>query len=274
MPKINLDNVEINYYLDEFVDPWIDRKSVPFVLMHHGFARNSKFWTGWVPTLARKCKVLRYDARGCGESSFPENDCALSLETLCKDALALIDKLEIEHVHWVGTLSGGMVGQMFAILYPNRIKSLTLCYSPCNVFGANPILRASQNNASTAMERLGIREWRAQTVAASLDISKADSNLVDWTINEMAKTPKHVAVSLGRAYESIDLSGRLSEIKAPTLIMVGDKSKIVSQKMRDFMQEQIPNSRLCVFPNIADGIDLLIPEQCAKVTLNFITELT
>ena len=53
MPKIKLEDVEINYYLDDFRDPWSEKKP-PVVLMHHGFARNAKFWTSWVPTLARK----------------------------------------------------------------------------------------------------------------------------------------------------------------------------------------------------------------------------
>ena len=272
MPKMRVEDVEINYYLDDFRDPWNDQKP-QVVLMHHGFARNAKFWTSWVPTLARKCRVLRYDARGCGESTFPGEDYPLTMERLAADGLGLMDKLGIDKVHWVGMLSGGLVGQMFAVLYPERIKSLTLIYSPCTVGGLGPVLGAGHGDTPTAIEKLGIREWRTRTVGASMDLSKADPRLVEWTINEMSKTPKRVALALTQSYRKSDMTGRLAEIKAPTLILLGDRSRIISPDMLRTMRERIQNSRLRVFPNISDGIDLIMPDRCAEEALAFITEV-
>jgi pimeloyl-ACP methyl ester carboxylesterase len=69
------------------------------------------------------------------------------------------------------------------------------------------------------------------------------------------------------------MTGRLAEIKAPTLILLGDRSRIISPDMLRTMRERIQNSRLRMFPNISDGIDLIMPERCAEEALAFITEV-
>ena len=63
-------DIDVRYELTDYTAPW---KSGPAdtVLLHHGYARNLLFWQPLVPVLAGRYRVLRFDARGCGETTRP-----------------------------------------------------------------------------------------------------------------------------------------------------------------------------------------------------------
>ena len=268
MPKMRTDDgVELNYEIDDFRDPWITEPG-DTILMSHGFSRSMKFWVQWVPALSRKCTVVRYDIRGCGESSVPPEAATWSAERLAMDALNLIDHLGIEKVHWLGFESGGIWGVVFASTYHDRIKSLTLCNTPPSV-GA----RRDLSMRSDALEKVGLRQWLVDTNSSRFDLSTVDPKLLEWHVAEHSKTPDQVAQSIRPIAESVDLSAALPRIKVPTLIMVGDRSPPSPLAGQIFMQKQIPNARLKVFPNIASSIHLLIPDQCLDEVLGFLEEV-
>ena len=82
-------------------------------------------WDPQVPRLAERLRVVRYDHRGHGNSPVPPGP--YSLDDLGADALALLDRLGLERVHWCGLSLGGMVGMWMAINAPERIDRLVLC---------------------------------------------------------------------------------------------------------------------------------------------------
>ncbi len=269
------DGVEINYRLDDFMDPWIEEKDKDTILMHHGFARSMKWWIQWVPALSRKYRVLRYDCRGCGESSMPPEGSEWSAGRFIKDALGLIDQLGIQKVHWVGFESGGLMGILFAITYPNRIKSLILPNTPTSL-PRETLPKAMQTYAqdysdpAAAIEKLGFREWLKRSFSNRMDLSKADPKMLEWHINEHSKTPQKVAVSIMRFVQVADVSKRLSEVKVPTLLLAGDRSPICPLDQQRFMQQNIPSAKLVVFEGIGQGIHLLMPDRCTEEMLKFL----
>src|SRR5579872_2039078 len=126
MPQVRLpDGATINYRDDSFVDPW--RKDVETVVMLHGFCRNSNFWYAWVPTLARYYRVIRWDARGCGESTKPAPGFPWALRKYHEDLTDFLDAIGVRQAHIVGESMGGMVSPYLANWYPERVLSLTVC---------------------------------------------------------------------------------------------------------------------------------------------------
>ena len=279
MPKEKMDDgVELNYRIDDFIDPWIEEDEKDTILMHHGFARSMKWWIQWVPALSRKYRVLRYDCRGCGESSIPPEGSEWSAQRLVKDALVLIDQLGIRKIHWVGFESGGIFGIVFALTYPDRIKSLILPNTPTSLPKENnpqakQTYAQEQQDPATAIERLGLREWLRRSFSNRMDLSKADPKMLEWHLNEHSKTTQNVAVSLMRFVQVADVSERLKDIKVPTLLMVGDKSPICPLDQQRFMEKRIPNSKLVIFEGYGQGIHMLIPERCTDEVMTFLRNL-
>lgn len=74
-------------------------------------------------------RVVRYDNRGTGMSDWVENwdpDNPYSVADMARDALAVLDVLEISEAHLVGLSLGGMIAQEVGIQRPDKVASLTL----------------------------------------------------------------------------------------------------------------------------------------------------
>jgi pimeloyl-ACP methyl ester carboxylesterase len=71
--------------------------------------------------------VIRYDNRDVGKSTFYEpGTTPYDITNLTDDAITILDDYKIDKAHLVGMSLGGLISQIAAIKYPNRIKSLTL----------------------------------------------------------------------------------------------------------------------------------------------------
>ena len=274
MPRMRTDDgVEIHYRVDDFRDPWVGDPG-DTILLSHGFSRSMKWFTQWVPALSRKYRVLRYDIRGCVESSAPPEDSTWSGDRLARDALNLVDHLGIQKVHWVGFESGGMWGYVFAINHPDRIKSLTVLNTPSTISGRR-ITSVAKGGAKATdyLKTAELRQWLTETFSTRMDMALADPKMVEWHIAEQSKTPKPVALGINGILETLTLAGKYSSIKVPTLIMLSDKAHNCPVGEQRVVQQQIPDSRMVVFPDIAAGAQLLILDRCTEEVLGFLDSL-
>ena len=267
------DGIQIHYHVDDFRDPWIGGEPET-VLMHHAFARNLSWWTKLVPALARKYRVVRYDVRGCGDSSKPPLEADWSAERLIKDALDLMNYLKVKVVNWVGMESGAVLGEYFSITYPHRIKSLTLFSGPAALDPKQIELYAQgESDPLVSMEKYGLREWLRRGNPGRVDVARAneiDPRIMEWHLDEQARTPFHCAYALHRTFLGADLTDVLPQILVPTLLVAAENSHVCPLEKQRFMQKQIPNAKLVVIEGIADGMILLDSERCIKEALDFL----
>jgi pimeloyl-ACP methyl ester carboxylesterase len=274
MPKMRTeDGVDIHYHVDDFRDPWrADPQDV--IVMAHGFCRNMKWWTQWVPALSRKYRLVRYDVRGCGESSAPPEGATWTGDRVARDALDLIDHLGIQKVHWLGFESGGVWGELFAINHPDRIRSLTVLNSPVTGTGRRiATLRLGDVKASDRLAEVGLREYLTEGFAWQLKEFSLDPRMVEWHIDQQAKTPQHVAIGITIIFDTADLSASYSKIQVPTLIMIGDKAKNCPLEEQAALARTIPDARLVVLPNSAAAFWLIIPDRASEEVLRFLESL-
>src|SRR3954471_22066578 len=87
----------------------IDGAAGPWVTLSHGLATDMSMWDELADALRSRFRVLRYDARGHGQSRSTPGDYTLSL--LVADIVGILDALKIEQTHVVGLSMGGMVAQ-------------------------------------------------------------------------------------------------------------------------------------------------------------------
>ena len=92
----------------------------PVLVLSNSLGSTTAMWDPQVPILAERLRVVRYDHRGHGGSPVPSGP--YDLADLGADALRLLDRLGVEHVHWCGLSLGGMVGMWMAINAPQRIE--------------------------------------------------------------------------------------------------------------------------------------------------------
>ncbi|MFG2553628.1 alpha/beta fold hydrolase [Streptomyces sp. NPDC048581] len=85
---------------------------------------------GWpdelVDMLASRHRVIRYDHRDTGRSTWAFDQRPYPLGELAEDALAVLDALDVQRAHIVGMSMGGMLAQLLIADHPDRLLSATL----------------------------------------------------------------------------------------------------------------------------------------------------
>lgn len=267
---IRIDDIDMRYEIIDYTRPW-NSKPPDTILLFHGYARNLLFWQPLVPLLAADFRVLRIDARGCGETTRTPPGNRYSLEQFVNDAIGLMDALKIERVHWVGESSGGIVGLNAALTHASRLHTLTVCDTPFKrPTEISSTYTVGEADRAAAFEKYGVGGWCRKTLSYRLDTTKAAPELCEWYIAQMDKTPRNIAVALEQMIGRGDMWPQLTEVTTPTLILAGEKSQVATETMMKDMQQRMPAAKLVALRGYGHGINLLAPEHCAREIRAFI----
>lgn len=112
------------------------------------------------------------------------------------------------------------------------------------------------------LSTIRVGEWCRKTLAYRIDVTKAPREMQEWIISEMGKVAKHVAIAHHLMAAGGDMTTRLTEIKMPILILVGEMSPLAKKEQMNEMQARLPNAKLGMFDGYGHGINLLIPDRC------------
>src|SRR3954467_11473381 len=96
------------------------KEGAPVVLLSNSLGTTLEMWEPQLPALTGHYRVLRYDSRGHGRSDAPEGP--YEIAQLGRDAVELINALDIETVRFCGLSKGGMVGMWLGIHEPDRVE--------------------------------------------------------------------------------------------------------------------------------------------------------
>ncbi len=271
MPMISLDEgYSLHCAVDDYLWPW--QRGTP-VMMLHGFARNAGFWNRWVPAVTEGRRVYRPDLLGCGASDAPETGYRFTPDKIAAQIVAVLDALSLPRVHWVGKSSGGIVGLLLAAAHPERIASLVLCNTPARISDdIKGIYALDRESVPAAIRAYGAGEWCRRTLGYRLDLDHAAEELREWCIAEMGRTRADIAASLHECFEGIDVKPILAQVAAPALLLSGDKSAIASAQQQ-ILADTLPRGRIELFAGYGHGVNLLVPERCARAALDFWREV-
>jgi len=116
MPTLELNGARI-YYEDS------GGPGAP-VVFAHGLLWSCRLFDAQVKALRNRFRCVAFDVRGQGQSEV--TDSGYDFETLTGDAIALIEKLGLAPVHFVGLSMGGMIGMRLAARRSDLVRSLAL----------------------------------------------------------------------------------------------------------------------------------------------------
>src|SRR4051794_41857882 len=94
-------------------------EDAPVLVLGSSLGTTGAMWDDNVAALARPFRLLRYDTRGHGGSPAPAGP--YSMDELGADVLALLDRLELEHVAFCGLSIGAVIGMWLARKAPQRV---------------------------------------------------------------------------------------------------------------------------------------------------------
>ncbi len=238
---IEANGIKMNYELS-------GRQGAPVVMLSHSLGSSLFMWDPQLEVLEPHYQVLRYDTRGHGGSDAPSGE--YTLDMLGEDALGLLDALGIERVHFVGLSMGGMIGQYLALNRSDRLEDLVLSDTAALLpEEAQPIWQERIDLA----RRKGIEALVDETLGRWFTPSFLRQNRpeVELIRQQFLSTPVDGYIGCSEAIRGLNYLGRLSEIKIPTLIMVGEEDLGTPVAAAEAMQQRIADSTLVVLPAAA-----------------------
>jgi pimeloyl-ACP methyl ester carboxylesterase len=257
---------DVYYEEDYFGPPWQDGEPV---VMVHGFAESGLAWTQWVPAVASEFRVYRPDIRGFGRSTYWQADHEWSFDEYVADLASFMDGAGLESAHVVSAKIGGAIAYKFASEHPARTRSLTVVSGPASSHDTG-----GDADITTIPETIrtdGQRHWAETTMPARLG-SAASDEMHQWWIDYMTDADERVCVAMSELFDDLDLSGLLSGIEAPTLVLTTDESPLASVETVREWAGRIPNSEVVVLSGDEFHPAAVRPHECIEHVLPFLQE--
>jgi len=212
--------------------------TAPVLMLCNSLGTDLHLWDDQVPVWSRHFRVVRYDRRGHGKSAV---SAPYAMERLGRDALAIMDSLGLDKVHWCGLSMGGMVGQWLAAHAPERIGKLILSntssYFPNRSIWDDRIKAVRERGLAAIADHI-MKIWFTEAFIARAPQSVARMR------DMLVATPVEGYIAACEAVRDMDHRELLPRIGAPTLIIAGRHDRSTPVEAAEFMRSRIPGAAL------------------------------
>ena len=243
--------------------PWV--KSGRAVVFHHGIGTNRGLFAGWLPAIAGKRPVIRFDMRGYGQSPVPPPDHVFTIDELVADLMDVMALAGPGPVHLVGESLGGTIVLAVATRHPDKVASATVTNTAFKGAGIQ-FVKGWRDD----FRRRGVKTWSRDMMEKRFVPGALDEARRSWFEAEQDKSPDHVTVGWGEMLAAADLTAELGRIKAPLLVMMPDRSPFTTARMGVDLVEQVQHAELRIFPNARHGLPFSHAEECAAELARFL----
>ena len=242
-------------------------EDAPLITFSHALAANCNLWDVQARTFSRDYRVLCFDTRGHGRSSVPSGE--YSMHELALDVLGLWDALDIDQSSFVGLSMGGMIGQVLATAFPERLDKLILCDTTCRIA---PESRPTWQERINLARKQGMSALSQETLNRWLSMDFQAENPEETTRikNMIEKTPVQGFAGCCQAISEFDVSGELFQVKAPTLVLVGENDTGTPVIAAEEIQANIPGAELEVLPKAQHLTNIEVSGEFNRRLLDFL----
>jgi pimeloyl-ACP methyl ester carboxylesterase len=243
------------------------------LLLVHGMGGSSTSWSGVIPLLAKKYRVIAPDLLGHGESDKPRGDYSVgAFAVLLRD---LLDELGIATATVIGHSLGGGIAMQFAHQHRDYCKRIVLISSGGFGGDVGRLLRLlslpgselvlpmlASRHAVLAGNALRALMGSSERFKARPSLSSRDSR------KAFLRTLRSVVDFRGQAVSALD---RLSfHGVLPALIISGDQDRVIPVEHARAAHRTLPNSRLHIMSGVHHHPPTERPETVARIIDDFI----
>jgi len=237
---------------------YIDRGTGNVALFLHGFPLNSFQWRGAIDRLSDHRRCIAPDFLGLGYTEVAAGQ-SLAADAQARMLATLLDRLSIRKVDIVANDSGGMVAQLFATRYPERMRTMLL--TNCDVEPDSPpaaVLPVIEMAREGTFADRWLAPWLAdKTLARSeqgiggmcyADPSHPTDEAIECYLGPLVSTPERKALlhAYAMALAPNPLAGieeALKRCMVPTRIVWGTADTIFSSESPGYLDRILPSSR-------------------------------
>jgi pimeloyl-ACP methyl ester carboxylesterase len=258
----------------------------PALVLVHGMAGSSATWARVMPDLARNHTVIAPDLLGHGESAKPRGD--YSLGAYASGIRDLMVLLGVEKATFVGHSLGGGIAMQLAYMFPDACERLVLVGSGGLGKEVSPLLRVISAPGSEYVLPLVLTprlHGLFEKVGALLSRSglRGDPLLQEIWASYTRLTDARAQRAFVHTIRSvIDVAGQRVSARdrlylaqeVPTLIVWGDRDRVIPVGHAHVAHGLIPGSRLEVVPGAGHFVPLERPDLFVQVLEDFLATTT
>ncbi|KAJ9653025.1 hypothetical protein H2198_007772 [Neophaeococcomyces mojaviensis] len=252
--------------------PFLDRSGVRIyyevhgsgtpLLLTHGYSSTSAMWQGQVAAISKHYKLIIWDMRGHGQSTYPADPALYSEDHTVADMLALLKHIcpDLSQAIVGGLSLGGYMSLAFYRRYPELVSKLL-------IIDTGPGFR--KDSAREA--------WNKTAHATAEDFEKNGLAPLQSASPERSQVTHRNAKGLALAARGMlaqrndSVINSLPNIVAPSLIVVGSEDKPFLGAS-DYMAAKIPGAKKVVIDGAGHAVNIDRPEAFNQAILSFLNE--
>lgn len=271
MPTTRVSDLDL--YFDRFGDPTNET-----VLLVSGLGAQCPGYDEQMceMVVAAGYQVVRYDNRDVGLSTHLDGapadamsayaaaiagepvEAAYTLSDMAADGIGLLDSLEIDRAHVLGSSMGGMIAQTMAIEHPERVRSLTSLYSTTG----EPEYGTPDADVLVSLLSIMVpQDTREGRVATSVELARligspdvfdeSRARALAELLVDRSYDPEGVARQMVAILASGSRAEGLAALALPTMVLHGDRDPLVNVSGGRRTAELVPGAELRIFEGMA-----------------------
>ncbi|MEJ2666186.1 MAG: alpha/beta fold hydrolase [Deinococcales bacterium] len=230
---------------------------LPCLVMHGGLGLDHHEVTPWLDPLGDSLQLIYYDHRGNGASGRPPRE-TLTHAQFADDAAALASHLGHERVAVLGFSYGGFIALEFALRHPGRLSHLLLMGTEPALTPPEEVLANARRRGATEAQLAILEAGEEPDEEPASDAALGERIGALWPVYFHAYRPEYARVLENVVYSvqgeppaaetaAYDVTARLGEITAATLILAGRSDFICPPSQAETMARGIPGAELHMF---------------------------
>ena len=224
----------------------------------HGASGSSLSWYFQKEYLKQFMEVVLLDLPGHGKSS---GDGCDRLEESRDAVHSALTSLRLDKCYMVGHSMGGAIAMLFALTYPELLEGLLLVATGAKLRVFPEILQGLLRD----------KEGTLRKIAELAFSRKTDASVIESGFNEMMKCRKEVIHRDFSSCEQFNVMDRARRIIVPTLILCGGDDLLTPPKYSEFLNAEIPDSKLVRVPDAGHLLIIEKPDPVNRAIEAFVT---
>jgi pimeloyl-ACP methyl ester carboxylesterase len=239
------------------------------LLMVMGLSFSLAMWRDLRTIMARHFRAIVFDNRGVGKSDVPLRP--WSMRTMARDAVAVLDAAGVQAAHVLGVSMGGMIAQELTLLYPARVRKLILACTQC---GGPGKVRPDFEVYRTFARPFSSREQRSRAFVPLLYSPETPAERIEQDRSTLLANHASLRGSICQiaAILSWKCHDRLPRIGSPTLVIHGDRDRLVPVQNGRVIAQRIPGARLVELRGAGHIFPTDQPERTVDELLGFLLD--
>jgi len=258
---------------------WGEPENDRVLICVHGLTRCARDFERFAQAMSDRYRVVCADIAGRGESEWLADPALYTIPQYVADMVTLIARLDVEHVHWVGTSMGGLIGMFLAAQKGTPVARLVMNDAGPVVTKASIERIATYLGVAPPLPTIEAAEQLVRAVSASF----GPHTDAEWRFLTEVVVRKNADASYRLHYDpriaepfrkslpekDLEFWPSYDAVRCPTLVLRGEQSDLLTRDTCEQMAQRGPRATTIEIEGVGHAPTLLHEDQI-RIVRNFL----